>query len=190
MKYATDPFDEGLSFHHRLAVSWQPLTELPDSTTLLKLNHRNYSLLQSLLLNDERILDVEAELEPLAIEIGRLDQKMTLLTELLSDLLRSQALLPAERLLRIGAKGVSWEISEDELQQGQLVKLDLYLLDDVPRPLQFTGLVVGREPSRTSSDCRITVSFVELSESVDSLMGRLIFRHHRREIAMARMKAE
>ena len=190
MKNATDPFEEGLSFHDHLAVSWERLSELPDSTTLFKLNQRNYSLLQSLLLNEDRVLEVEAELEPLAMEIERLDQKMTLLTELLSDLLRTQAILPAERLLRIGAKGVSWEASEDELLLEQLIKLDLYLLDNGPRPLQFIGLVVGSEAARTSSERRITVSFVGLSEAVDSLMGRLVFRHHRREVAIARRKAD
>ncbi len=190
MKYAPDPFAEGLSFHDSLPLSWKRLSELPGSSTLLKLNQRNLSLLQSVLLNDDRVLDVEPELEPLATEIERLDQKMTLLTELLSDLLRSQAILPEERLVRIGAKGLSWEMSEDDLHPEQLIQLDLYLLNEVPRPLQFIGLIVGREPSRASSDCRMTMSFVEHSEAVDSLMGRLVFRHHRREVAMARMKAE
>ena len=190
MKYAADPFAEGLSFHDSLSLRWKRLSELPDNSTLLRLNQRNLSLLQSLLLNDDRVLDVEPELEPLAFKIERLDQKMTLLTELLSDLLRTQTLLPAEKLVRVSAKGISWEVSEDDLHPDQLLQIDLYLLDEVPRPLQIIGLIVGREPSRANSDYRITMSFVELSETVDSLMGRLVFRHHRREVAMARMKAE
>jgi hypothetical protein len=190
MKYAADPFKEGLSYHDRLPLSWEVLSALPDSSVISRLNERNDSLLQSLMISDDKFIDVDPDLEPLAMEIQRLDQKMTLLTELLSDLLRGQLALPAETTLRIAAEGVSWVNNDDVLPQGQFLKLDLYLLPDVPRALQFIGRVISAEPSRVEPACRITVSFVGLSDAVDSQLGKLVFRHHRREVAMARIKAD
>ena len=69
------------------------------------------------------------------------------------------------------------------------MQVSLFLLANVPRPLEFAGRVVRSNPDFVAENW-LTVSFEQVNEVVESELDRLVFKHHRREVAMRRVKRE
>ena len=123
-------------------------------------------------------------------EIDRLDQKLNLMTELLADLVRREVVVPEPQPFRLSSAGVAFEYSEAKsVTEGGWVKVSLFLLANVPRPLEFAGRVVASNPDYVANGW-LTVSFEQVNEVVESALDRLVFKHHRREVAMRRANRE
>ena len=76
--------------------------------------------------------------------------------------------------------------------KGDWVILNLFLIQGVPRPLKLLATVVPTSAAANlSGDAggALTFSFVDLSDGVSSMLGRLVFRHHRREVALTRAQS-
>ncbi|MGY8852724.1 MAG: PilZ domain-containing protein, partial [Pseudomonadales bacterium] len=144
-------------------------------------------------LEDYQRRDIDYELEGIASEIERIDQKMNLITELLCDLLSAEAQIPAPRVLAISMAGLQLRPSPgDAYHEGDWVILNLFLIQGVPRPLKLLATVVPTSAAANlSGDAGggLTFSFVDLSDGVSSMLGRLVFRHHRREVALTRAQS-
>ena len=106
LKFSRAPLDEGLSFDDRLPLALAVCDQLPTVSERVRLNDRNVSLLKTHALEDFQRREVDADLEGIASEIERLDQKLTLVTELLCDLLAAEQKIPAPMPLRRAAKEV------------------------------------------------------------------------------------
>jgi c-di-GMP-binding flagellar brake protein YcgR len=112
------------------------------------------------------------------------------MTELLADLVRREVVVPPPQAFRLSSAGVSFEYSETEsVNEGDWVKISLFLLANVPRPLEFAGRVVSSNPDFVAENW-LTVSFEQINEVVESALDRLVFKHHRREVAMRRANRE
>jgi hypothetical protein len=160
----------------------------------VRLNDRNFSLLKTHALEDYQRRDIDYELEGIASEIERIDQKMNLMTELLCDLLSAEAQIPAPRALAISMAGLQLRPAAGEVyDEGDWVILNLFLIQGVPRPLKLLARVVPMQGNALaapeSATSPLTFSFVDLSDGVASLLGRLVFRHHRREVALKRAQS-
>lgn len=188
MPFSEQPFSEGLSYTDHLPFTVTHQAEQPPVAERVRMNERNLSLLKTHALEDFQRREIDAEFEGIASEIERIDQKMNLITELLCDLLTVEAKIPASRPLLLSADGVQF-VPETPLalQAHDWAVFELYLMDDVPRPLKLTVRVVANSPN--APDNAITLSFADLSDGVQSMLGRLVFRHHRREVALARQNA-
>ena len=194
MNFSPDPFSEGLSFEDHLPCEIESRPELPSLAERVRLNDRNFSLLKSHALEDYQRRDIEYELEGIASEIERIDQKMNLMTELLCDLLAAEAQIPAPRALAISMAGLQLRPAAGEVyDEGDWVILNLFLIQGVPRPLKLLARVVPMQDNALaapeSPTSPLTFSFVDLSDGVSSLLGRLVFRHHRREVALKRAQS-
>ena len=106
MNFSPDPFSEGLSFEDHLPCAIESRVEPPSLAERVRLNDRNFSLLKTHALEDYQRRDIDYELEGIASEIERIDQKMNLMTELLCDLLSAEAQIPAPRALAISMAGL------------------------------------------------------------------------------------
>jgi hypothetical protein len=82
VKFSQSPLDDGLSFDDRLPLAFVVCHHLPTISERVRLNDRNVSLLKTHALEDFQRREVDADLEGIASEIERLDQKLTLVTEL------------------------------------------------------------------------------------------------------------
>jgi len=116
------------------------------------------------------------------------------MTELLCDLLAAEAQIPAPRALAISMAGLQLQPAPDEVyDEGDWVILNLFLIQGVPRPLKLLARVVPMQGNALtapeSATYPLTFSFVDLSDGVASLLGRLVFRHHRREVALKRAQS-
>ena len=190
MSQRTSPFSEQLSFEDLLPLTVERLSDAPSPNEILRFDERNLSLLKTLTADDVQRREPEPSLEALMVEIDRLEQKLNLVTELLADLVRREIVVPPPRTFRLSSAGVSFSPLEHErAAAGDWLKLSLFLLPNVPRPLQFGARVVEDDSGLVSSDW-VTVCFEDVHDAVESALDRLVFKHHRREVALKRAKRD
>lgn len=133
---------------------------------------------------DERAPADRGEVDPVvALELRRLDLKMTLMLELMGELLTATTGSGPQRVdIELDFRGVKWSPADQSLKVGQRGILDLYIHPNIPRPLKFSGIVSAIETETQSA----RFDFDPLVEVEGDQLERLIFRHHRRKIADAR----
>lgn len=133
---------------------------------------------------DERAPADRGEVDPVvALELRRLDLKMTLMLELMGELLAATSGSGPQRVeIELDAQGVKWSPVDPSVTVGTSGVIDLYIHVNIPRPLKFAGRVAAFDPDRRSA----RFEFDTLSEVEHDQLERLIFRHHRRKIADAR----
>ncbi len=158
-----------------------------DAASQQHYEHDNAVLLQGLLVVDEQpVIEHDEELSSLGQELQRIDHKLNLVLELLSQTLRSWRNLPAPVPVRLTIDGVEWSSSQ-ELPMDEPVLLKLYLSPVFPNPFVATGKVQSCR-SNGEHTYAVFVRFDELGGQVQDVLEKVVFRQHRREIARARLR--
>jgi hypothetical protein len=183
-----EPFlGDGLIFEESLPVGWTP-GPLAEGLVLARLNTDNHQLLSAESSLDEvRVHEALKDESPALVhELQRLEYKVNILLRLTAELaLRSSGLPPAERV-RMSSHAVEW-FGEHTPPTGGTGLLSLYINPALPQALKIPCVVAGQ---RIIEDSRATqLRFVGLSEAVVDMLEKLIFRHHRRLVAGARLAA-
>jgi Atypical PilZ domain, cyclic di-GMP receptor len=183
-----EPFlGDGLIFEESLPVGWTP-GPLAEGLVLARLNTDNHQLLGAESSLDEvRVHEALKDESPALLhELQRLEYKVNILLRLTAELaLRSSGLPPAERV-RLSSHAVEW-FGEHTPPTGGTGQLSIYINPALPQPLRIPCVVAGQ---RIIEDSRATqLRFVGLSDAVVDMLEKLIFRHHRRLVAGARLAA-
>jgi hypothetical protein len=119
-------------------------------------------------------------------ELQRLEYKVNILLRLVGELALRSSGLPAAQPVRMSARAIEW-IGEAGPAAGATGLLSLYINPALPQPLRIPCVVAGQ---RIIDDSRATqLRFMGLSEAVVDMLEKLIFRHHRRLVAGARLAA-
>lgn len=184
---ASDPFAERLYYEDSLPVCWRQLEEYPDESRITHINESNESLLRISGALDEYLPDVAEEYPEITPELARLDLKLNLVLEFVGQLLGRELGLPSPTPVRIGAKGLAIHHEgplDDTLIPGQKLSLDLYIQAEVPKPLKLFGEIVER--SEKQGTHIIVIAFYGINQSLEDWLEKLVFRHHRRDIAQQR----
>ena len=184
----TEPFlGDGLVFEESLPVAWTP-GPLAQGLALARLNTDNHQLLGAESSLDEvRVHEALKDESPALLhELQRLEYKVNILLRLTAELaLRSSGLPPAERV-RLSSHALEW-FGERTPPTGSTGQLSIYINPALPQPLRIPCAVAGE---RIIEDSRATqLRFVGLSDAVVDMLEKLIFRHHRRLVAGARLAA-
>jgi hypothetical protein len=185
MSEDTHPSGEGLCYEDRLPLAWQKLADPGNSGVLARLQADNESLMR--LVDAMQTHHVETDdrggMQP---ELARLEHKIDVLLTMVGQIREQQIQMPEARDMALYADGLALALmSPDELLPGTAVIISLYLDPSLPRPLQLAGNV---ENVSTLDDGTswVFVRYGGLGESVQEAIERLIFRHHRRAVAMAK----
>ena len=183
-----EPFlGDGLIFEESLPVGWTP-GPLAEGLVLARLNTDNHQLLGAESSLDEvRVHEALKDESPALLhELQRLEYKVNILLRLTAELaLRSSGLPPAERV-RMSSHAVEW-FGEHARAAGDTGLLSIYINPALPQALRIPCVVAGQ---RIIEDSRATqLRFVGLSDAVVDMLEKLIFRHHRRLVAGARLAA-
>jgi len=178
------PLDHGLVHHERLRLGTSPIDALPDPELRDQLDTENERFLRGLAAMEEHVEPGE-DGEGLHPELARLDLKVSLLMDLVGELLSRQAGLPSPEPVRFNGEGIAWA-SRDTLPEGRLVALELYLHGGLPRPLHLFARVVAARPAGEGFE--LTGEFLGLSETVRDLIEKHVFRAHRRQVARHRAR--
>ncbi len=184
-----DPLAEGVCYEEGLPLTWRRLEAPVDSARWHELNARNEAALRLLCIRMEGPRESTDE-QASSHELAQIDFKLSLLMDLVGELLVRQLEMPVTRRVRLGSQGLLWEGPEGQetrLAVGDRVLVTVYLDPYCPRPVAFPGRVY-RSEQVLDLDYRAGIVLEGLSETVQDWLDRFIFRHHRRRIAQARTR--
>ena len=178
---------DGLIFEEVLPVVWTagPLAE---GLALARLNADNHQLLGAEASLDEvRVHEALKDESPALVqELQRLEYKVNILLRLTAELaLRNSGLPPAQRV-RMTSRALEW-FGEQIPAVGSTGLLAVYINSALPQPVKISCVVAGE---RKQDDSRAAqLHFSGMSDAVVEQLDKLIFRHHRRLVAGARLAA-
>ena len=166
---------ELLSCADFLPLAWTPSSAPLPAHELEALSHANQQVLAAVVAMDEhrKPVDEEATLDN---EVARLHQKMNLLLELVSTLVRSQ--VPPPVALRLSSQELVCQGFGAAPGPGVL---SVYLHRCIAQPLRLPAELL--EPAADGTHFR----FVALDDSCTAALERHVFLHHRRSVAEARL---
>ena len=176
---------EGLIFEEALPVGWTP-GPLAEGLALARLNSDNHQLLGAESSLDEiRVHEALKDESPALIhELQRLEYKVNILLRLTAELaLRNSGLPPAHRV-RLTSRALEWFGAETPAV-GSSGLLAVFINSALPQPVKIPCVVEGE---RTHDNQPVAqMRFKGVSEAVVEQLDKLIFRHHRRLVAGAKL---
>lgn len=174
----------GLVFRQQLGLSWEPRENEENEKD--DVAEYNTKLLQMLPLFEERSSERGEEDVERTQELTRVERKLDLLLELVSEWIRTNRDQPPQVAVTLGAEAVSWLQEAESPLPEQQVWISLQIDQRLPAPLRLPARVVSVEAERNCH--RVMVRFENISDTTAELLEKFIFRQHRREIA--RMRAQ
>lgn len=171
-------FAQQLAYEGELRIEWRGLLALPTGEALMRLRDANLTVLNLVSAVEEHRADGSDDEG--GGELVRLDAKVNLLLELVQRLLARDQLPPAGKRVRFNAHGVSVAQSEALLDL-QLVTVFIHLDACRAMPLELPAQVV-QLPGST----QVLLAFQDIGPAIDEALDRLVFRYHRRQVAIDR----
>lgn len=178
---------DGLVFEDSLPVVWTagPLAE---GLALARLNSDNHQLLGAESSLDEvRVHEALKDESPALVhELQRLEYKVNILLRLTAELSLRNSGLPEAQRVRLTSRALEW-FGDKVPAVGSTGLAAVYINPALPQPVKIPCTVAGE---RLQDNLRVAqLRFSGLSEAVVEQLDRLIFRHHRRLVAGARLAA-
>ncbi len=184
---STSTLGRGVVYETRIPLTWKALKAMPDPSQLLSLNDHNETVLRTVLSLEEIGTEHSEEGSGSSQELTRIEAKLNLTLNLVGQLLSAQSTIPPKVTATLSADSLEW--SGGKLpSEGQALLLEIYLHPSYPRPLRLVGMTSKGSAQEGAATCRVV--FEGLSEAVQDVLEKLIFRHHRRAIAQARARRD
>jgi Atypical PilZ domain, cyclic di-GMP receptor len=178
---------DGLIFEEALPVAWTP-GPLAEGLFLARINADNHQLLGAESSLDEvRVHEALKDESPALLhELQRLEYKVNILLRLTAELAMRNSGLPAPERVRLSSRALEW-FGDNIPSVGATGLLALYINSALPQPVKIPCIVAGERILEGSRAAQLR--FTGLSDSVVDMLEKLIFRHHRRLVAGARLAA-
>lgn len=181
-----DSLGQGLVYEDMLPLRWRGVDVRHTTVELARLQETNDEILRTLGMLDEYLSETSEEHAPLSQEMLRVETKLNLLLALVGQLFTLHYPQPPARPVKLSPQAVEW-VAADGLPLGDYGVVELYLSPRCPRPLVLPGVV--RKVEALPGGHAIGVEFLGLGDAVTERLEKIIFRHHRRSIALARRRA-
>lgn len=167
----------GLVLEDRMPLHWRA-SEMPSGEPHQQ--QANEETLRVILSLEEHHVEASDENPEFAHEIQRLESKINLILELVSQVLARQLQLPEALPVWLSAHKIEWQAVGAVPAAGSPVLIEAYVCPRYPRPLYLPATV------ESAVSGRVRATFDDLGMPVQDLLEKLIFRHHRRLIAATR----
>lgn len=175
---------DGLALHDFLPLTWEP-SALTDPAELEHYNMETARALQAVALFEEAPKELTNDANPDNQQMLHLEAKVDVLLSLISRLVSHQDGMPKRHNTVLRADGLEWTgPAVDQAKTGDTGVIVLYPNPLLPLPFRLAGRIVGTV-ERSSAKWRLT-RFDHLSPLVSVGLEKLVFRRHRRQIAIAR----
>ena len=178
---------DGLVFEEALSVVWTagPLAE---GLALARLNADNHQLLcAEATLDEVRVHEALKDESPALVqELQRLESKVNILLRLTAELALRNSGLPPPQRVRLTSRALEW-FGEPVPAVGSTGQLAVYINSALPQPVKIPCVVAGERVQDNMHAAQMR--FCGLSDAVAEQLDKLIFRHHRRLVAGARLAA-
>lgn len=182
---ANNPLTEGLVYEGRFPLQWEVRSQAEDSEALHHIEERNERLLRCEHLLAEQWSDRSEDERDQDAGLLRVEVKLDLLLDLVSALIGKESRRPDPCRVRLAAGGLEWLESGKPPQTGTAAWVHLYLDSRLPAALQLPVTILEVAPAADNLS-RVLGRFEPLSETLQDRIEKLIFRHHRRQVAQSR----
>ena len=184
LKDSTGVFDNALAVKGAFAIRWfagQKLT--PAAAAVAETDNLQLLVAEASMDEAPSSEALKDESPQLAMELHRIELKVNVLLKIAGELLAREQRFPEPRLLRLSATGL--ECGADEgMKSGERGLLELFVNRSLPYSLRFQALIDSERALPTGR--MVHFRFEALSETVSDHLAKLIFRKHRRLIALAK----
>jgi hypothetical protein len=175
---------EGLALHDHLPLAWEPSTLL-DPGEIERSNFETARALQALALFEEAPRDPGPDSSASGQELQHLEAKVDVLLSLVTRLLGERHGYPARHNTILRADGLEWSGAlSDQVRNGDSGIVVLYPNVAAPLPFRLPGHIVG-SAERAGARWRL-LRFENLTPAVRLGLEKLVFRRHRRQVALSR----
>ncbi len=175
---------DGLALHDFLPLAWEP-SPLSDPAELEHYNQETARALQALALFEEAPKEISTDAIPKGQELLHLEAKVDVLLSLVTRLVSHQQGLPKRHNTVLRADTLEWTgPSAEQARTGDTGVIVIYPNPMLPMPFRLAGRVVSTV-ERAGIKWRLT-RFENLSPLVSVGLEKLVFRRHRRQVAIAR----
>lgn len=176
-----DVLGEHVFCDDEIAIEWRVIDSLPEEPQLKRRDSQNERVLRALSLVEEHD-ETQSDAAERA-EFHRLEGKVDLVLELLTVLVRSSQGSRDLHTARFNSRGLCWN-AEQAPPEGALIDVDCYLLAQWPLPLKICARVV--EAAARGDALRVCTRIEGMGHVSRDWFGKLVFRRHRRTIALQR----
>lgn len=176
---------DGLVYEEALPLAWSA-GPIADGLALARLNADNHQLLGAEASLDEvRVHEALKDESPALVqELQRLEFKVNILLRLTAELALRNSGLPPPQRVRLTSRALEW-FGAQVPGAGTTGQLALYINSALPQPVRIPCVVAGQ---REQDNVHVAqLRFSGLSDAVIEQLDKLIFRHHRRLVAGARL---
>lgn len=175
---------DGLALHDFLPLAFEP-SPLSDPAELEHYNQETARALQALALFEEAPKEISIDAAPKGQELLHLEAKVDVLLSLVTRLVSHQQGLPKRHNTVLRADTLEWTGPDaEQARTGDSGVIVLYPNPMLPMPFRLAGRVVSTV-ERSGAKWRLT-RFEHLSPLVSVGLEKLVFRRHRRQVAIAR----
>ncbi len=177
---------DGLSYLESLPFAFRPIAVPPDTAESARMNAEGVQVLMAdaSLEDIHRGPDPKDDDGPSAADLQRIEFKLNVLLQLVAGLLARSGDQPPPVPVRLFGDGLEYQATGPVPATGAAGIAHVYISRGFPKALELPGKVVG---SRQADGVTwVRVEFVGVGPQVTDLLERLIFRHHRRQVAEAR----
>jgi Atypical PilZ domain, cyclic di-GMP receptor len=182
---SANPF-EGLCYLEAMPLQFRPTAGPPGAAELASLNADNVQVL----LADASLDETHRGAEPAdgdglsAADLQRIEFKLNVLLQLVGTLLARAGDRPPPLPGRLFGHGLEFAAAGKGPAPGSRGVVSLYLSRGFPKPLELPGRVLGER--HADGVVWTQFEFEGLTSQVTDLLVRQVFRHHRRDVALAR----
>jgi len=183
-----DQLGAGLVYEDLVPMSWRKAEEGFQPAQMIRVNDSNEEILRFMSVLDD--YQSESSIDARSVNIGditRIEYKVNLILDLVSQILVHHAELPPAIPIKMTARGIQWQCNK-RLVPGQYIFLDIYFYHNYPRPLVILGKV--QDVDKAGGEYNTQASFEYMSDVVRRWLDKLIFRQHRRSIALSRRQSQ
>ncbi len=168
---------DSLILNISLPCQWQSNTL--SSTELQQLRQHTLDTLHQIHLLEHQSRELSEDDSEAMVHIHRLESKINMVMEVLTDFMASQQHIPKSQPLALSAVGLTWQ-PDEQPTAGEPILIDLYLCPRYPRPVVIPAIV----ESSDTDQCYAAFCFD--SEQEKERLEQIIFLYHRRQIAETR----
>jgi hypothetical protein len=174
-----------IAYRDRIPLAWEPREADPEPARLDRANAAGLTLAQGALQWAEQPAAERAEeAGPMQQELARLEGKVNLLLEMVARLVERDLARPPAMPVALGTETLVWDEAATPPAEGQRLWVSLYLLPELPRPLELAARVEAVTEGEGAP--RVTARLEGTSEALRDAIAKLAFRQHRRGIARNR----
>lgn len=180
-EFLTNLLDETLAYETSLPLSWSVLEEPMNDHQLTMLNEENERVLGSIAVLEEQVPEHVDMQTPQGQAMVRMETKLNILTELVSQLLAIRIERPESHSFRLNACAIEWICDEAPPEKDALILVSVYLHPVFYQP--FTVQARVNDVTKDQDTYTVQAVYDGLSNVVLHSLEKFIFRHHRRGVA-------